>query len=323
MTSPLPSPLRVLFIGRFDWANLAHRIAAAMNTTAGTTVAHVYVENRHPFGYTEDWVRGEVDEKVVEAWARQCDWIIDAIGQDRFFLGLVRQWKARAQLAVMHPGSQYRAAPSRADSLDRAWGIRRRFVGSDLWRFVRLDDRVSWTVPYYAVPSAIVDDLPPIDDGPIVIAHSPSNRATKGTSTILPVLDNFRRRTDVEVDVIEDVPFDECLRRRARAHILVDQLEPSIGGFGAAAVEAMAAGTAVLADVRHSTAGLASGVHFDHPPVVHCGTAGALRAELDRLVSDRQVLQAQRLWSLEWAAKWTSPSAVASYWWLHLRGRGP
>jgi hypothetical protein len=46
--------MKVLWIGQWDWANTANRIARAMNGAAGEAVARVYTTNRHPFGYVED-----------------------------------------------------------------------------------------------------------------------------------------------------------------------------------------------------------------------------------------------------------------------------
>jgi hypothetical protein len=81
----------------------------------------------------------------------------------------------------------------------------------------------------------------------IVIAHAPSDRGAKGTTSVLQALydleDEFPDR--VEVLLIEGVSNGEALTMLSRAHLLVDQV--LIGWYGAVAVEAMRMGIPVLA----------------------------------------------------------------------------
>lgn len=80
----------------------------------------------------------------------------------------------------------------------------------------------------------------------IVIAHSPSNRATKGTDTVfLPAIEILRKSgRNIEVMMIENVTNKTCLAMKAKAHIFFDQA--LIPAYGVSAVEAMAMGIPVV-----------------------------------------------------------------------------
>jgi hypothetical protein len=79
------------------------------------------------------------------------------------------------------------------------------------------------------------------------IAHSPTDPEVKGTARLVAAVDDLRAAgLAVELDVITGVPWDECLRRKARADVFVDQLDL---GYGLSAVEAWGMGLPVVAGV--------------------------------------------------------------------------
>lgn len=82
----------------------------------------------------------------------------------------------------------------------------------------------------------------------IVVTHAPTNRAIKSTSIIMRAV---RRLADfgfpVELDLIEGRPWEECLARKARSDIYIDQL---ILGYGNNAVEAWTMGVPVVAGAQ-------------------------------------------------------------------------
>lgn len=84
-------------------------------------------------------------------------------------------------------------------------------------------------------------------DGRIVIAHAPTDRKVKSTSKVIDAIQTLRSEgLPVELDLIEGAPWKECLQRKARADIFVDQL---ILGFGNNAVEAAILGVPAVVGV--------------------------------------------------------------------------
>jgi hypothetical protein len=111
---------------------------------------------------------------------------------------------------------------------------------------------------------------------PPVIAHSPTNRAVKGTETIIEALAGYN------LDIIEGVPLAECIERKAKATLFVDQCV--CGCYAYAAIEAGAQGVPVAAYLLES-----------QPPIVNCGqTPESIRAAVaDALAGDMRELSRQ------------------------------
>lgn len=117
------------------------------------------------------------------------------------------------------------------------------------------------------VPNIVDLDLPELPvDGPLRIGYAPtrfdSGRDarwdTKGYRETLSLLKRLRRQAAreglaVEVDVIELVPHAECLRRKARCHLFIDELVT--GSYHLNTLEALAQGSVCLTWLDARTAG--------------------------------------------------------------------
>lgn len=85
----------------------------------------------------------------------------------------------------------------------------------------------------------------------IRIAHAPTRRSIKGTDAFLRAIARLQRMGyPVEADLIERVPWAECLRRKATADIYYDQAQL---GYGSNALEAWAMGIPVIAGAADAT----------------------------------------------------------------------
>lgn len=120
----------------------------------------------------------------------------------------------------------------------------------------------------------------------IVIAHSPSSRFKKGTDEILlPAIQRIREnlKFNIQTDVIEKVPYDECVSRKREAHLFFDQA--GVGFYGNAALEAMAAGIPTVCHISSEAVKQSSGkIDRNHPvyafrkPTVHSCLLAVKRA---------------------------------------------
>lgn len=88
-------------------------------------------------------------------------------------------------------------------------------------------------------------DKPPATNGRAIrIVHAPTDRRIKSTAEVIAAVDRLSRKYPIEFDLIENVPWLECLKRKARADIVVDQLTL---GYGCNAIEAWGMGIPVIA----------------------------------------------------------------------------
>lgn len=145
-------------------------------------------------------------------------------------------------LVVHHHGDAYRANRDALDRECRELGAVQ--VASTLDLLGAPD--VEW-LPVVADLGALAAMRWPQDDGLVHIATSPTDRSLKGTDVLEASVARLAARgLPVALDVIESVLWPECLARKARADVFVDQFEL---GYGLSAVEAWGMGLPVVAGV--------------------------------------------------------------------------
>lgn len=83
----------------------------------------------------------------------------------------------------------------------------------------------------------------------IKIVHAPTDRAAKGSQYILRALSNLQKKyPNLEVSIIEKLPYEEALKKYQEAHIIIDQV--LIGWYGAFGVEVMKMGKPLAVFIR-------------------------------------------------------------------------
>lgn len=133
---------------------------------------------------------------------------------------------------------------------------------------------------------------PPREEPRLVIGHAPTNRAAKGSDTIIAVVQNLAKELPIDFELIEGLPHHEALRRKARCDIFIDQLGEL--GYGINALEALAMGICTCT-------GLAAGFAEKYPahPFVEVNAAN-LRERLARLCRDPQERRRLRDYGRGW-----------------------
>ncbi len=155
-------------------------------------------------------------------------------------------------------------------------------------------------LPVYVTTPDLLSDLPNATWAPLVInvsawacdqpehaatqtimyLHAPSKRWTKGTNQILPTLAALHERGAIELRLAEGVPWNSMRQWVFDADIVVDQM--GTGAYGTLAVEAMAAGKAVVAYLGDAFEALGF-----RPPIVNA-TLKTLQDTIERLIEERE-----------------------------------
>lgn len=95
-------------------------------------------------------------------------------------------------------------------------------------------------------------DRAPFDGGALpVVVHAPSNAGLKGTEQIRPIMQRLHDEGLIEYRELSGIPSREMPAAYGAADIVLDQF--LIGGYGVAAVEAMAAGRIVIGHVGEAS----------------------------------------------------------------------
>ncbi|MGC5077822.1 hypothetical protein [Agrococcus sp. DT81.2] len=129
--------------------------------------------------------------------------------------------------------------------------------------------------------------MPQAFSGPIPrVLHRPSgtNPYVKGTDIIRPILEEFERRRMIEIVSSPVVAHSQMRNLYERADIVVDQIR--IGAYGVTAVEAMASGRVVIANVSHDKE-----ARDRNPPVLVHATPDTFHDALSELLGDLSAAQ--------------------------------
>ena len=120
------------------------------------------------------------------------------------------------------------------------------------------------------------------------IAHAPTNRQIKSTALLIEAVERLQAEGhSVELDIIERVPWHECLRRKAQADIFFDQV---LLGYGNNALEAWGMGIPVIAGADDETLDEMER-RFDHLPFYHA-TEDTIYDALKELVESPELREA-------------------------------
>jgi hypothetical protein len=218
------------------------------------------------------------DPQLVAALWQQAD-VVHLRNWVRPIYGLQRRWPKA--LVLNHHGTGFRDHSSELDAQAQGLNAVQVVATVDL---LQLAGNLVW------LPSPFdLDELAAIrkriyrKGNVIRIAHAPTNRGIKGTAEIMATVERLRERHPIELDIIENVPNAECLARKARADILVDQL---ILGYGNNAIESWAMGTPVIAGVTDPWTRAKMLELWGALPFVDATEVG-LEARLEELITDR------------------------------------
>ena len=123
------------------------------------------------------------------------------------------------------------------------------------------------------------------------VCHSPTRKDLKNTDDFLAAVKTLRREgIRLDVDMIDDVPNDQCLARKRRCHVLFDHMQ---GYYGVSSLEGLAQGVAVIAGLddwnREQVTRFAG---TDDLPWVLAYTRTDLENRLRELESDRALCEA-------------------------------
>lgn len=86
------------------------------------------------------------------------------------------------------------------------------------------------------------------DNIKLKVCHSPTRKDLKNTDEFLAAVKNLKReKVHLDVDMIDDVPNDQCLARKRRCHVLFDHMQ---GYYGVSSLEGLSQGVTVIAGLN-------------------------------------------------------------------------
>jgi len=144
---------------------------------------------------------------------------------------------------------------------------------------------------------------PPASGETVRIGHAPTNRAAKGSDTVIRVVRELAQSHPVELVLIEGLPWREATRLKRSCHIFVDQLGDL--GYGINSLEALAMGIPTCSCLAPGFAQR----YPDHPFVVV--DEENLPEQLLRLIGDPELRRAMGVAGRRWVERTHDPRRIA------------
>jgi len=185
-------------------------------------------------------------------------------------------------------------------SVDRAF-----VLNPELARYVPSAD----FLPYASVDLAAFEPEPPSPRKRLTIVHAPSDPSIKGSALIAAAVESLARRYPIDYRVVEGLPHAEALRLYRGADLVIDQV--LAGWYGGLAVEAMAMAKPVACYLREEDLHVVPSEMRAEMPLVRVHP-GSLETDLERAISEPQLLGELGEASRAYAWRWHDPRRIAA-----------
>lgn len=194
-------------------------------------------------------------------------------------LNWFRPWLGRQTIVVHHLGSHFRRDPVGVSATCQSYGATEVTDSIDLL----VSPHISFlpvTTDLEALAELRTEHFRPSKR--IRIAHAPTHRAIKSTETIIAAIERLSQRYPIDFDLIEGVSNRECVERKAKVDIFVDQLQ---FGFGVNDIECWAMGIPVVSGLVDDDAHRKALQMWGRLPWADA-TEATLEAVIEHLITD-------------------------------------
>lgn len=151
------------------------------------------------------------------------------------------------------------------------------------------------------------DDIDKTKGNEIVVSHATGlvdRNAKKGSDIIGRGIQLAKKKVSFEYDYIVGVQLQECLKRKARSHIFIDQIYMPGGGVGKSSLEAIALNCVTLSSVHNLKENFQNdyykGDYYKKPPVINIANENDVAKILIDLISNKNKLKAESIKVSEW-----------------------
>jgi len=133
----------------------------------------------------------------------------------------------------------------------------------------------------------------------VIVSHAPGmveRDKKKGTSIIEKGIKEARKVVSFEYDHIVGVSLSECLKRKARSHIFIDQINKNVGGIGKNGLEALSLNCVTMCSINN----FSSGKRYASHPIINVQSSEDVTNNIVYLLKNREVLNKEIQKVSEW-----------------------
>lgn len=259
-----------------DTGGVGWRIQQALSRHGTGWQARAMSATRTYISYPEDL---PYRQRLAETMYQEADLVHlgnHLAGHDRYDQG------AGKPTVLEHHGTIFREGHEALSAEARRLGVVEVASTLDL---TMLEPGVEWLpVPYQLDELQAIRRERYVPSAAVRIAHAPTNRAIKGTEHFLRVFRQLATKHRIELVLIENKSWRQCLQAKARADIFYDQLEL---GYGCNAIEAWGMGLPVIAGAADPAVRRLMKRTWGRLPFLEATTT-TLAAKLEQLIVSEQ-----------------------------------
>ncbi len=253
--------MRILMIAVNDPAGTAIRFSRALNEHAGIPCRLITLESRYNHGWEKDLHAPDLDADGLDELAgllRESDvFHFHMTADETLALGPFLPADHLTGKAIVHHHHghpDFRGNPLKYQEKYKKLGRRNLLVSTpDLLRKL---PGAAWQpnlVPVFAPEYSPGERDEAYWSGPLRLTHSPTRKDLKNTDEFVGLVERLNAAgRPVSLDMIDDAPHADCLRRKKTAHACFDHMQ---GYYGMSSLEALSLGLATVAGIDDWCAG--------------------------------------------------------------------
>jgi len=146
------------------------------------------------------------------------------------------------------------------------------------------------------------DNVDKTKSNKILVSHAPGlvhRPGKKGSKIIERGIELAKQKVDFDYDYIVGVLLQECLKRKAKSHIFIDQINPTVGGVGKNGLEAIALNCITLCSINNFEKSVGND-YYKKSPIMNVMNENDVAKTLVDLISNKSKLKDE----LEIVSKW-------------------
>ena len=147
----------------------------------------------------------------------------------------------------------------------------------------------------------------------IILSHSTRNRQNKNTESVIKLASYLANDCDVDIDIIENCGYKDCIARKKKSHIGIDHIHQDYRYYGLSSLENSILGLINFVALQDKDIELIKKFFgMDFVPWHIVKNEGEAYVEIKKLCNDIPKLQSERLITMSWFNQFWDNSIVAS-----------
>jgi len=191
--------------------------------------------------------------------------------------------KTNSRPTIFITGTMYYRKPAKWNNFMDEHDIYPRFCQPELMKYGSKNIQMLHPMQY--------DEIDKTKHKRVTILHSPGlakRFRKKGGDKIIQGIKMAKKEVDFDFKFIYGLPLYECLKKKAKAHIFIDQIFLDVGGLGKNGLEALSLGCVTMSSITNFDKYYTPSKFYPPHPVIKIQNADDVYKNVVKLLKDRK-----------------------------------